>query len=381
MRYRVTCLTPTLVGDGQRLSPIDYMVWKDQVNILDQRRIFRLLAKGPRLDGYLSQLKKAEKLDFASWGGFAQNYAGRRIPFEHPSLTQYWEKTHAENLFVPTFAAGPSGPFLPGSALKGALRTGVVHGQWVQKGMGAEAEKLSEDPRALRRMTAPAEESALGGGGSNVMRLVGASDSAAIPASSLRIYLLRVSTLESRGNKYELGWKLAARGASKRVEDGTPTFAEMADAGSAFEGEWSENSFLAQPEIVRAMRKREAPSRAKLFGAVNACAAHQLTLHKQYAEWAGLSHLAASVAALEGKLAEIGQTGSACMVSIGWGGGFISKSAFLDTGDESYRKILKQVPLYSRAIQSGLPFPKTRRIVFQGTHPATLPGWVLVEVG
>jgi CRISPR-associated protein Csm5 len=47
------------------------MVWRDQVNVLDQRRIFRLLAKGPRLDNYLAQLKRADRLDFASWGGFA----------------------------------------------------------------------------------------------------------------------------------------------------------------------------------------------------------------------------------------------------------------------------------------------------------------------
>jgi hypothetical protein len=80
MRYRLKCLTPLLVGDGRKLSPIDYMVWKDHVDVLDQWRIFRLLAKGPRLEGYLSQLKRADKLDFASWGGFAQNFAGRRIP-------------------------------------------------------------------------------------------------------------------------------------------------------------------------------------------------------------------------------------------------------------------------------------------------------------
>ena len=66
MRYRLTCLTPLLVGDGGKLSPIDYMVWKDHVNVLDQWRIFRLLAKGPRLEGYLTQLKTAEKLDFAN---------------------------------------------------------------------------------------------------------------------------------------------------------------------------------------------------------------------------------------------------------------------------------------------------------------------------
>ena len=40
MKYRVECLTPVLVSDGATLSPIDYMVWKDQVNVLDQRKIF-----------------------------------------------------------------------------------------------------------------------------------------------------------------------------------------------------------------------------------------------------------------------------------------------------------------------------------------------------
>ena len=72
MKYRVTVLTPTLVGNGEKLSPIDYMVWRDQVNVLDQPRIFKLLSKGPRLEGYLAQLHKATKLDFASWGGFAE---------------------------------------------------------------------------------------------------------------------------------------------------------------------------------------------------------------------------------------------------------------------------------------------------------------------
>ena len=68
------------------------------------------------------------------------------------------------------------------------------------------------------------------------------------------------------------------------------------------------------------------------------------------------------------------------MLAIGWGGGLLGKSAWLNTGDDAYRKILRQMPLYHRAIQTGLPFPKTRRIVFEGNQPASLPGWVLVEV-
>ena len=54
MQYKITTLTPLLVGDGKELSPVDYMVWKDQVNVLDQARIFRLLARSlqypPQLD-------------------------------------------------------------------------------------------------------------------------------------------------------------------------------------------------------------------------------------------------------------------------------------------------------------------------------------------
>src|ERR1700732_522037 len=130
MRYRLTCLTPVLVGDGRKLSAIDYMVWKDLVNVLDQRRIFKLLAKGPRLEGYLAQLKKADKLDFASWGGFAQNFAGRRIPFENAGYAASWNRAVGESLHIPTFASGASGPYLPGAAIKGALRTGMLFANW-----------------------------------------------------------------------------------------------------------------------------------------------------------------------------------------------------------------------------------------------------------
>jgi hypothetical protein len=33
------------------------------------------------------------------------------------------------------------------------------------------------------------------------------------------------------------------------------------------------------------------------------------------------------------------------------------------------------MPAFSAAVKSGLPFPKTRQIVFLGDQPATLPGW------
>jgi CRISPR-associated protein Csm5 len=366
MKYRLTCLTPTLVGDGQKLSPIDYMVWKEHVNVLDQRRIFKLLAKGPRLDGYLAQLSKAEKLDFASWGGFAQNFAVRRIPFEHASAIPAWERAPAPNLFIPTFAASPAGAYLPATAIKGALRTGTVFERWSDATLRDMAARMSED-RPPRNPAQKAEDAVLGGA-NNRMKRVAAGDSAVIPYSGMKVYLLRVATLVAKGGgKLELGWK-SLRGAAepRRIEESTPLFAEMASAGTAFEGAWREQS---------------ANERQRVFQASNRYGLAQIAHHKQFAESTGLARLRASLEEIEQRIHSISTPSStACVLCIGWGPGFLSKTAYENTENPDFRAILKHFPLYQRALQTGLPFPKTRRIVFEGGQPSTLPGWVLFEV-
>ena len=108
-----------------------------------RRESFVLLSKGPRLEGYLGQLRKASRLDFASWGGFAQNYADRRIPFEDPAYTPYWNSAPVENLSIPSFAATEAGPFLPGAALKGALRTAFVFANLKESALRDVATKMS----------------------------------------------------------------------------------------------------------------------------------------------------------------------------------------------------------------------------------------------
>ena len=80
---------------------------------------------GPLADGAGLFTYFSAKLDFASWGGFAQNYAGRRIPFESAASSKYWERAATEQLAIPTFASSVSGPYLPAAAIKGALRTGL----------------------------------------------------------------------------------------------------------------------------------------------------------------------------------------------------------------------------------------------------------------
>ena len=366
MQYRLTALTPLLVGDGHKLSPIDYMVWKDQINVLDQQRIFRLLAKGPRLEGYLSQLRKAEKLDFASWGGFAQNYAERRIPFEHASSSPVWESAHALDLFIPTFASGPRGPYLPASALKGALRTAVAYSRWNDGVIKEIADRATD--RGIRRPGEAAEAMTIGSGANDSMKSVMAADSDTVPANVFRVYLLRVAALVDRGGKFEIAWKTAARGYAPagRPNDSTPLFAEMAPPRTSFTGSWK-------------MLGRARPER--LFQATNEHAAKLLDLHREWANRAELPRLGANLDALGSVLTEARGRRDAGVINLGWAGGFLGKSGFLDTGNEDYRKLLRTMPVYERAIRTGLPFPKTRKLIFEGGQPSNLAGWALLEAG
>jgi CRISPR-associated protein Csm5 len=346
MRWRVQVLTPTLVGDGQRLSPIDYMVWRDQVNVLDQRRIFRLLARGPRLEGYLSQLRRAEKLDFASWGGFAQNFAGRRIPFEHSSLTAIWQKARPEELHIPTFCSGPAGPYLPASALKGALRTAFAHQRFSPTAIRELAARMQSE--RVRNLGAAVEGRLMGGSVSRTVESLALSDSAPVASSLFRIYLLRLAKLAS----------------SDRRQDGKFYFAEMAPPGTQFSGTWN----LPNRRSLRS-----------LLDAANAWSADLLAAHARFAEAAALPRLSSALASLRTQLETL-HSSNACLLCIGFGGGFLSKAAYTDTDDPEYRKILGSLPYYQRSLRPNLPFPKTRKIVHLQGEPATLPGWVLLEL-
>jgi CRISPR-associated protein Csm5 len=370
--YEIRVLTPTLVSDGDRLSPIDYMVWKDQVNVLDQNRIFRLLSKGPRLEGYLTQLRRADKLDFASWGGFAQNYAERRIPFEHATMTPVWNEARPESLFIPTFCSGPSGPYLPATAIKGALRTAVAFTRWNPSVVREVASRFEGD-RPPRRPGEAAEAMTMGSSANDPMRAFAPADSAQVPPASFRVYLLRVAALEQRGNNLELGWKQAARGYAPagRPELAVPTFAEMAVPGTAFRGDF---------QIHARGGKREHAPVSRLLEAANQHASALLQAHRQYAERARLQRVQSSLERLESELADLKDRRNACLLNVGWAGGYLSKAAFLDTENEDLRKILRRFSYYERAIRTGLPFPKTRRIVFEQGQPSTLPGWVLLQL-
>jgi CRISPR-associated protein Csm5 len=192
---------------------------------------------------------------------------------------------------------------------------------------------------------------------------------------------MRVAKLVPKSpGSYALGWKGGTRAAidGARPQDSTAWFAEMADPGTVFRGAWTEHAFLGSDEVRRLSRWQGTANRSRFIQAANGHAERLLALQRQYAAWTKLERVGEELTRLEGELAKAKESGG-CLLSIGAGGGLLTKTAFPDTGDAEYRRILKSLPFYSNAL-NGLPFPKTRRIVFLAGQPASLPGWVRLDV-
>ena len=319
IRWRVTVLTPTLVGDGKRLAPIDYMVWKDQVNVLDQGLIFRRLAGTPRMDGYLAELSRAKRLDFKNWGGYAQSYAVRRIPLEDPGLVSQWEAAKDEEIFIPTFHAGPLGKILPATAIKGALKTALL---------GA---RVSVDQIASARHQ----------GARRLLPGLRLGDGSPTGEGQYKVYYSRVAAPVKSGGS-DLRWKAA------------PTFVECAAPGTVFSGRGTLEEDWTDDLAAASGHSRQTLDRQRHFA----------TTHRM----AKLAQTLDAVAANDG-----------CLLSIGWGGGFVSKSIATGPRLAAAKPLLETVPGYRQALATAFVFPKSQRIVNLTGEPGSVPGWVRLD--
>ena len=236
-----------------------------------------------------------------------------------------------------------------------------------------------ENDRLPRRAVEAAETSA----GASQVKIIGVADSAPAPPSAFKVYLTRVASLDTRQPANpQLVWKVVGRGSvpPQRVGDSTAMFSEMAVPGTSFSGTWNEHKFFENQDVARALGWRSVPEPAQIAQAVNEYASAQLEAHARYSDLTGLKALGASIERLKAELAAASVQPLTCLIALGWGTGFLAKTAFPNTEQEAYRKILRTLPAIGRAVRENLPFPKTRRIVFSGSNPSAIPGWVKLQL-
>ncbi|MES2648156.1 MAG: type III-A CRISPR-associated RAMP protein Csm5 [Bacteroidota bacterium] len=123
----LTALTPVHVGNGQKLfRNFDFIVEENRVGFVDIERVASLIGNDPQSILQLTNAieKKQPILEFLTKGRGIKNVTLEQICFKILKLEGYSEINTSE--LKEQYYTAVKGPCIPGSSLKGALRTGIL---------------------------------------------------------------------------------------------------------------------------------------------------------------------------------------------------------------------------------------------------------------
>lgn len=133
---RIELLTGLHIGNGNALSRTDYFVDRDRIKVVDMNRLFPLLEKDPQMKGEFSMACSAARP--SALQSFLSSAAGKNpalVSYEIPCTpelkTTIRKDDAASGFLINQFYRVPIGgkltPLVPGSSVKGALRTVILN--------------------------------------------------------------------------------------------------------------------------------------------------------------------------------------------------------------------------------------------------------------
>ena len=134
--YELTCIAPVHVGSGQKLKSFEYLYdrRKDEVAFLNESKWIALLAQHDLMDtfadavmsgAFLRQSIREWLLDHQIKEGELRSIILRRAA-SAPLITKERGRTKLNDIVAQTTLADGR-PYIPGSTIKGALRTGMLY--------------------------------------------------------------------------------------------------------------------------------------------------------------------------------------------------------------------------------------------------------------
>ena len=364
-RYTLTCLSPVHVGAGAQLSKFDGVYHDRQWFVID---LDAVLAH-PDVDANaLAHAMSARNFSWDVWlhqhGLAAAEMALYALPCpQDPEAAAIRDaiKTYLRQ------------PYLPGSSVKGALRTAVLTQlltnartagtqTWrnVQQKLGA----LEGNPRRLGQ---PIERAMLGRDPNHdLMRAVQVGDSQPVAIEHLAVGLVWTYTL--RGGR--LVEKREANGDYK-------SFVEWLLPDTSLRLDVRLDEYLFGDAARKELRFGNAQEQA-VRGLARTCNVHAqvlMAVEKAFFSTCGPTVLHEFYQELEATLSALPD--GAFLLNVGWGGGWEVKTLgdLLRTalGQAGFQKLRQQYRLGRRP---DAPFPKTRRLAYEGGAAQWPMGWV-----
>jgi len=320
-------------------------------------------------------------------------------------------------------ADGLSRVYLPGSSLKGAIRTALAW-SYLQEGHAEELQEVALQGTERKWAGQPLLKRILGESTNlDLLRALRVFDSTPLSRDCLTVVEVKVAVLE----KGQLLWFAGPRRSKQRdLKRGVSTFLECIDPTAAPMGirvVIETDAFLLDGTTEQAKKHPSDPPRQLKFERkrellsdwqqrCNQFAIHVAEGEIDFAENAGLSSYKEFH---EQRLKEIEACPNAVFLILGWGGGWRTKTVTEAFSEETIREVRKKFGLEAHRIhricgtrvhsdhqqrgkyfcphckQGGLresetdwwiaiPYPKTRKIVVEKGQPTRPLGWVRLDL-
>ena len=358
--YTLTCLTPVHVGTGVQYSMFDGAYQDRHWHVID---LDKVLARGVDANA-LARAMNSRTFSWSDWLGRQHMTPIAEALYALP-CPQDPEDTPVREAMKTVHQQ----PYLPGTSVKGALRTAVLC-YLLQP-------QLERAGRSREWLEQPVERVVLGPNPNHdLMRSVHVSDTAPADLERLAVGLIWTYTL--RGDRL----------VEKREQNSEyKTFVEWLTPDTTLRLDIRLDEFLFTDAANRDLRWRGDQTQAvqQLARTCNTHVHTIITAEQQFYATHGLDVLRDYYAELEVTLNALPDR--AFLLNIGWGGGWTVKTVgdllHKALGDGSFRQLRQRYRLgispRTRQLDLNAPFPKTRRIAYESGAARWALGWVKME--
>jgi CRISPR-associated protein Csm5 len=352
-RYRlhVRTMSPVHVGSGEadlREEDLGFLPMGDRLAVLDPDKLAASLSQA-QLDRLLAGVPLNEIVS-----ALRQDQLEAMAAYTLPTPAAPVDRIRP-HIKIPGV---PPRPYLPGSSIKGALRTALA---WAML-EGGLAEVSERDLGHNRFFADSGVERALFGRDPNhdLLRALHIGDTAGLsPGTGLTLAQVAVYSIRQ-------GRRLAPKGSRFRFH------LESLPADLELEAAARRDNYLLEPEQARRMRwDRGQPYLLELVRHANAFAARLMEVE---GDFYGPEALVEFYERLGQVLSQIESGEHACLCQIAWGTGWTAKSVGTALDDQTLALIRRK---YRLGRQDTI-FPKTRRLVEEDGQPNAAPGWLLL---
>lgn len=367
----IEVLTPVHIGSGVKLTnKIDFKISEDKqrLTIINQSDLIKYLEENPdEIENFLSnKLEKLKKTPDGKTYNINGNYVGEIYQFERD---------------------GNGKPYIPGSSIKGAIRTSIL-AKLFSDLSEEEREKILNEAKDSKKGENLASEPILNkifgkDSNYNLMRTLQVNDG--YFNTDVELEHLHILSLKSEN---EYGWKKMGKDKKtkqpfplqNKPESSTSIFVEVLKIESVGFFSISIDNFLLDNQLAKNELKfsNNAINILKnLVETINQYSIEKLKKEKDFFEkLTNPQKLDLVIKEIDNLIEKIENLSKdEFILRISWGSGW--KGMTGDYLDENWLNIFRQKYRLGR---QNLPFPKTRRIVFEDNKPKYLTGWIKVKL-